>query len=236
MIALLRKVGEEHLKDSVYAANDGIVTTFAVVAGVVGASLNPFTILALGFANLVADGFSMATGNYLGTRSESDQYAHARARAETELSGNAEAGHADAASLLREKGYSDTDASTMASLMVKNKRFFLDIMVYERSGINATSTADAVRGALVTFVSFGIAGTIPLLPYALLGDSRMEDNFILACALTASALFAVGAARTTFSDRKWYSGGFEMFAAGGAAAAISFGVGFGIRALANGIL
>lgn len=236
MIAILRKVGEEHLKDSVYAANDGIVTTFAVVAGVVGASLNPFTILALGFANLIADGFSMATGNYLGTRSESDQYDRARARAEAELSGNAEAGQRDAFSLLKEKGYSDTEARQMADLMVRNKRFFLDIMVYERFGIDATSTVDAVRGALVTFVSFAIAGTIPLLPYALLGNSRMEDNFILACALTALALFGVGAARTAFSDRKWYSGGFEMFAAGGAAAAISFGVGFAIRALANGIM
>jgi VIT1/CCC1 family predicted Fe2+/Mn2+ transporter len=236
MIGILRKVGEEHLKDSVYAANDGIVTTFAVVAGVVGASLNPFTILALGFANLLADGFSMATGNYLGTKSESDQYARARARTEAELSGNAEAGRVDAISLLQEKGYSDADASTMAGLMVKNKRFFLDIMVYERSGINATSTADAVRGALVTFISFGIAGTIPLLPYALLRDSSVYDNFLLACAFTAIALFSVGAARTTFSDRTWWSGGTEMLLAGGAAAAISFGIGFAIRVVASGIM
>ena len=66
------KQGGQYLKDAVYAANDGIVTTFAVVAGVVGASLDPIVILILGISNLLADGFSMASGNYLGSRSETD--------------------------------------------------------------------------------------------------------------------------------------------------------------------
>jgi len=63
-------LGEHYLRDVVYAANDGIVTTFAVVAGVRGAGLSPWVVLALGFANLAADGLSMAVGNYLGIKSE----------------------------------------------------------------------------------------------------------------------------------------------------------------------
>lgn len=59
-----------YIRDIVYAANDGVVTTFAVVAGVQGASLSPLAVLALGFANLAADGLSMAVGNYLGIKSE----------------------------------------------------------------------------------------------------------------------------------------------------------------------
>jgi VIT1/CCC1 family predicted Fe2+/Mn2+ transporter len=59
-----------YIRDLVYAANDGLVTTFAVVAGVRGAGLSPMVILALGFANLAADGLSMALGNYLGIKSE----------------------------------------------------------------------------------------------------------------------------------------------------------------------
>jgi VIT1/CCC1 family predicted Fe2+/Mn2+ transporter len=58
------------LGDSVFAASDGIVTTFAIVAGSAGASLSTGIVLILGFANLFADGFSMAAGNYLGTKSE----------------------------------------------------------------------------------------------------------------------------------------------------------------------
>ena len=59
-----------YIRDIVYAANDGIVTTFAVVAGAQGARLAPVVVLALGFANLAADGLSMSIGNYLGIKSE----------------------------------------------------------------------------------------------------------------------------------------------------------------------
>lgn len=59
-----------YLRDAVFAANDGIITTFAVVAGAAGASFDVGIVIILGFANLLADGFSMASGNYLGTKSE----------------------------------------------------------------------------------------------------------------------------------------------------------------------
>lgn len=63
-----------YIKDLVYGANDGIITTFAVVAGVVGAGLSPRIILIIGIASLIADGFSMATSNYLGSRSEEEVF------------------------------------------------------------------------------------------------------------------------------------------------------------------
>jgi VIT1/CCC1 family predicted Fe2+/Mn2+ transporter len=77
--------GRHYIRDIVYAANDGIITTFAVVAGTRGAELSTFAILALGFANLAADGLAMGAGNYLGIKSEraaemGDRYL---ARAET---------------------------------------------------------------------------------------------------------------------------------------------------------
>src|SRR3989344_196189 len=59
-----------YLSDAVFAASDGVVTTFAIVAGSAGASLDVGIVLILGFANLFADGFSMAAGNYLGVKSE----------------------------------------------------------------------------------------------------------------------------------------------------------------------
>ena len=61
-----------YLRDAVFSASDGVVTTFAVVAGSTGASLNPKIVLILGFANLFADGISMASGTYLGVKSEED--------------------------------------------------------------------------------------------------------------------------------------------------------------------
>ena len=69
----VERLAGHYLPDLVYGANDGIITTFAVVSGVVGASLSKNVIVILGLANLVADGFSMGASNYLARRSSSDQ-------------------------------------------------------------------------------------------------------------------------------------------------------------------
>lgn len=69
------RFARHYLPDLVYGANDGLITTFAVVTGVVGASLSERVILLLGFANLLADGFSMGASNYLARRSEAHRAA-----------------------------------------------------------------------------------------------------------------------------------------------------------------
>lgn len=65
-----RSLCSRYIRDLIFGANDGIITTFAVVAGVAGAQLSPVVVIVLGFANLVADGISMGASNFLGTRSE----------------------------------------------------------------------------------------------------------------------------------------------------------------------
>src|SRR5271155_5709633 len=74
---LARDPHVNYLRDWVYGGIDGTVTTFAIVAGVVGAHLLPHVILMLGSANLIADGFAMAAGNYLATRAEHEEFHHA---------------------------------------------------------------------------------------------------------------------------------------------------------------
>jgi len=66
------KTAKKYLAEFVYGATDGVVTTFAIIAGSVGATLSAKVILILGFANLLADGFSMAASNYLSTKSQKD--------------------------------------------------------------------------------------------------------------------------------------------------------------------
>src|SRR3989337_3094736 len=74
-----------YIKDLIYGANDGIITTFAVVAGATGASLSPMVVIILGFANLLADGVSMGAGNYLGIKSERDYQRAQRKKEEWEI-------------------------------------------------------------------------------------------------------------------------------------------------------
>ena len=77
--------GAFYIKEWVYGGIDGVVTTFAVVAGVVGASLSPMIVLILGLANLIADGFSMASGCYSSTKAEIDNYTRLRQREEMHI-------------------------------------------------------------------------------------------------------------------------------------------------------
>lgn len=72
---MLRKI-ENNLREFVYGGMDGAVTTFAVVTGAAGANLSTRVILILGFANVLADGFSMAVGSYLSEKSEQDLSVH----------------------------------------------------------------------------------------------------------------------------------------------------------------
>lgn len=235
MIKIFTRFASTHIRDAVFGANDGIVTTFAVVAGVAGASLGPFVILALGFANLIADGFSMATGNYLGTRSESRHYERERMRESRAFNSPTHKGEKEVLEVLQEKGFSPDDTSALAKLITKNKEFFLDFIIFERTGLTPSTTADAIRAALATFVSFLFAGVIPLIPFVIMPAADVQTTFIWTSIFTGLALFAVGAARTFFTDEPWFLGGFEMLGAGGSAAAISFGIGVLARSIANGV-
>lgn len=154
------------LRDFVFAADDGIITTFAVVAGAFGAGLAPSIVLTLGFANLLADGFSMATGIYLGAKSEVE---------------------------------------------------------YEKSKNDPHWESDSpVKQGLITFVSFDIAGVLPLLPF-LFG---MRDSFSASAALVGISLFGLGVVKGIFTKKSPVKSGLETFLIGGIAAVLAYSVGY----------
>ncbi len=227
MISWLHKKIGEHIKDAVYAANDGIITTFAVVAGVVGASLDPLVILVLGFANLFADGISMASGNYLGTKSEKDLYSKERARNERLLAEDRTTYRTKIISLLRKKGYGEADVDGLVELITHNDKFSLDFIMHEEVGLLEQEETRPVKGALVTLVAFMTAGFVPLIPYLFFAGS--EDTFFYAALFTALALFSIGASRSALIEKSWLYAGLEMLIVGGLAAIVAYLVGFIIK-------
>ena len=95
------------LEDFVYGATDGAVTTFAVVAGVTGASLSPSIVLILGFANLLADGLSMAVGNYLAAKTRLEYIERARRREEWEIDNLVEQEKQEIRDIYAKKGFKE---------------------------------------------------------------------------------------------------------------------------------
>lgn len=223
------KRGGRYIKDIVYGANDGIITTFAIVAGVAGAGLDNVTIVLLGAANLLADGFSMAVSNYLGSKSERDFIAEESEGEREDIETDPREEQGELHALLLEHGYDETDARSLGALIFKNKSFFTDLMMQEELEVSSHPKDHIKRGAVATFASFVTAGLVPILPF-LLFDATTH-LFAYSIAATACALFMVGSLRALITKKSWFFSGLEMLFVGGIAAAIAFSVGFLLKSI-----
>lgn len=155
----------DYIRDIVLSANDGIVTTFAVVSGSLGASLSPSVVVILGLANLFADGLSMSTGSYLGVKSE--------------------------------------------------------IEYEQKSGQKVKIGRRPFNNGLVSFVSFSIAGFIPLISYVF----KMENSFNISAVLVVFSLLIVGIFRGYVSSKSVIRTSIENLLIGGTSAVVAFYVG-----------
>lgn len=222
-----------YLSDFVYGGIDGAVTTFAVVAGVTGASLSPTIVLILGFANLFADGFSMAVGNYLSTKSRKEFADKIRKAEEHSVHTVPEEEREEIREILSGKGFSGRQLTEAVDIITADKEVWVDTMMKDEFGILEDHTSPFRSGA-VTFVSFNIIGFIPLLAYVLAYFVPVISGktFELSVVLTSVALFIVGSVKARVVDKKWYAAGAETFLVGGMAAVIAYLVGYFLRGLA----
>jgi len=221
-----------YIKSIVYGGLDGIITTFAVVAGVEGASLAPAVVLILGAANLVADGLSMAIGDFLSTRSEQEYARAERAREAWEIDNYPDGEKRELIELYVGKGLAPEDARTMVDALAHSRSAWLDVMMAEELGI-LSSDESPLKNALATFCSFALFGFVPLLTPLIFFfvQGRNALSFGLSCGLTALTLFILGAAKSRFTLRRWWVSGAEMLLVGGAAAAAAYGVGYALAGL-----
>ena len=113
--------GSQYLGEMVYGGLDGIITTFAVVSGVAGAQLGTPVILILGLANLFADGFSMATGAYLSTKSEHEYYRKEWEREAWEVEHFPDGERAELQEVYLERGYTEDEAQQLVEILFRNQ-------------------------------------------------------------------------------------------------------------------
>lgn len=216
----------EYIKDIVYGANDGIITTFAVVAGVAGASLSVPIVLILGFANLLADGISMAASNYLGTRSEREYEKNQRKVEEREIDEHPEEEKKEIEQIYHRIGFRGKQLEEAVSVVTSNRKMWVEEMLFHELGIVPASQASSpLKGASATFLSFIITGVMPLIPY-IIGISESTHAFMYSIIFTGVALFIVGSAKTYITKEKWYNAGLEMLAVGAFAALAAYVIGY----------
>lgn len=216
----------QYLKSFVYGGLDGIVTTFAVVAGVAGANLSASLIFILGIANLIADGISMAFGDYLSTKAENEYMAAERVRETWEVQNYPDGEKKEMVELYMEKGIAPEDAKIAVDALSKHEKPWVDIMMVEELGL-VENPESPLKNAMVTFGSFTLFGAIPVLIYVVAHFIPFfaARTFALACILTGITLFVLGTLKIYFTRQPWYRAGIEMLLLGGFAAAAAYLVG-----------
>jgi VIT1/CCC1 family predicted Fe2+/Mn2+ transporter len=222
-----------YLRDFVYGAIDGAVTTFAVVCGVAGAELSTGVIVVLGAANLLGDGFSMAASNYLGTRTEEQLRERARRAEEREIDLYPEGEREEIRQIVRSKGFEGADLERAVKIITSDRKHWIDMMMTEEHGLPLEGPS-AIRAAGTTFLAFVVVGLIPLLPFfaAYLAPALTGREFLWSALSTAAAFFGVGAVKSRFIDERWYWSGLETLFFGGIAAVVAYVVGALLKGVA----
>jgi len=215
-----------YIKSFIYGGLDGTVTTFAVVAGVAGASLSSSVILILGFANLAADGISMAVSDYLSTKAEKEYDKNERKKEAKNIVKSPKFEKKELVKIYVKKGFSKKDAETISRILCKNKEACIDVMLSEELGIG-NEDKNPVKNALVTFSSFVIFGFVPLLTYVIskMHYAFQNNTFLTASILTGLTLFLLGASKVKITGRNWLKSGAEMLLVGGITAIIAYFIG-----------
>lgn len=221
-----------YIGDFVYGANDGIITTFAVVAGATGAALPPGIIVILGLANLVADGFSMAASSFLSHTSERDFWRAQRKREEWEVKEFPEIEKEEVREILQKWGVAKERIEPVMQDIIKDKDRWVDLMMREELDLKEVDSARPAKHGIVTFFAFVIAGFMPLLPYLFFGVP-FSLQFPVAVAATLVSLFSVGAARALVTAKSFVKSGLEMLLVGGLAAMLAYTIGWMVKTFAG---
>jgi len=218
-----RAVGGNALRAAVLGANDGLCSNLSLVMGVAGASIERHGILVTGVAGLIAGACSMALGEWVSVTS-ARELAEREIRIESSELEEDPKGEGEELQLIYEaKGLGASEAKRVVDQLLSDKTATLDALAREELGIDPNDLGgSAYEAALASFMLFALGAVVPIVPFLFIGS---DVAVIASVALSALALFAIGAAITIFTGvTVWRSGGRQL-ALGLGAAGVTFAIG-----------
>ncbi len=216
-----------YLREFVYGAVDGTVTTFAVVSGVAGAGLSSGVVIVLGLANLLADGFSMAVSAFHGIRAEEEIRERVRQEEHQHIAEYPAGEREEIRQIFAAKGFEGELLEEIVTVITSDENRWVQTMVQDEHGL-ALEGPNGLKAAVATFIAFQLAGSVPLVVFLLdyFSPGMVSTPFLISSLMTGVAFFGIGAVKSRFVERTWYGAGLETLVAGAAASGLAWLVGW----------
>ncbi|WP_062354830.1 VIT1/CCC1 transporter family protein [Herbidospora yilanensis] len=208
------------LRPAVFGAMDGLVSNFALIAGVAGGTADTRVIALAGAAGLAAGAFSMAGGEYVSVASQRELAQAEIAVERREMAVHPEEEQAELAALYERRGVDPELAAEVARQISRDPEQALEVHTLNELGVRPDDLPSPVTAALSSFLSFAVGAVIPLVPY-LAGVTSLWSSAVLSMV----ALFGAGALVARVTARSWWFTGLRQLLVGGIAAALTWGLG-----------
>ena len=223
----------DFVKSIVFGGHDGIVSTFAVVAASAGAGQDYKTVLIFGFANVLADGFSMGFGELVSGNAKRDYAISERKREEWEVQTDKDLEKIEMIEIYHQKGLSFEDACTVVDIISKDDKVFVDIMMLDELQLLIEDKWRPTKEGLVMFTSFVCFGMLPLLVY--LGGKGEGTDWVfgVSCAIVAVALLILGSVKGVLTSMRIPKAALAMLFNGAVSGGVSYGAGVLVEYIVN---
>lgn len=206
---------------------DGCITTFAIVSGAAGAGLSAPIALILGFANLLADGFSMAVSQYESIKTENSVIDYIRDNEALHIDKIPQGEREEVRQIFQQKGFSGETLEAIVDTISGDRRLWIDTMLREEHGLQ-TRGNNALRPASITFLAFILLGALPLTPF-LFSTLTMQQQFVLSSIIAGMVFFGIGLFKSPDTSRPHLSAGLSTLLTGSSAAALAYASGHILR-------
>ena len=236
------KSSAKYIKNIIYGGIDGIITTFSIIAACFGANLNIKYIIAMGFANLIADGFSMGIGDYISSFFEAKYILSEANKESIEFETNNEYEIREMVGLYTNEGIDEEDSQKIVDVLISKseyKPFFIKSMVSMELGLEIPDKdykSEIKKEALITFGSFLIFGFIPFIIYIISHWCRYSNNntiFIIDCFITLLTISCLGYIQAHITKQSKLMGCLILTINGVISTTIAFSIGYGLEKALN---
>ena len=208
------------IREAIFGAQDGLVSTLAVVSTVSGATNDRFPVLIAGIAAGLAGIFSMAAGEYLSSKSQREIALAQIAGEREKVAEHGGTAQAEFAYLLEEEGLPSDDASVVAEIVGRHPEVLLNANVLRQYGVALEEAQGSpLQGALVMGASFALGALAPILPYVLL---PLDIAVYVSVFATGAVLFAIGIVKTRWTHGSPIGSGIEILIIGAMAGIVGY--------------